>query len=384
MQILATVLKNGQALRREKEARMKTVYYVIGPMASGKTTSARNLAKRMDIPLFHSDIVYQQIHDALNIEKPADALLDPRLWDNPKYFGLSTWGEYETLQDAKAPRFNDMLAKAEGDFIIEGFSLGFLSERELVESAVGPHKAVLLHISIPYEAWKSFFLSRWPDTEPTDQASYDRLCSYFEAGSDDVVYTFRDPKMIDVHYAPYQGGEFTEKKIEALKIPVQPGDVINDIGCNEGLIGKWCVDQGASNAHGYEYNWRFLDKARDNGLIPHLGNVEHDPLEPADITLCVSVFHYFENPQAFIRKARAATRRLFIIELPIFADPVTRKSVEGLVAKYEPANQHNISVTRYSAKLIETWLWQSFSKIEYVGRSVPPDNSLRYVYHCWV
>lgn len=365
---------------------MKTVYYIIGPMASGKTTTATKLAARTGLPLFHADIPYQELHEKLGIvSQPASMMLDPERWGSPEFFGLPSWGEHDTIQDALSPLFANMLSKSgDSDLIIEGFSLSFAREREIVRSAVGPHRAVLLRIHQPYGAWQRFFRSRWADMDMVSASEYDRLHSYFEAVEGDVVYTFRDPNAIDVHYAPYQGGEFTERKIAALKIPVQSGDVVNDIGCNEGMIAKWCLDQGASVAHGYEYNWRFLDKARENGLVPHLGNVEHDPLEDADITLCVSVFHYFRNPQSFIEKARAATRRLFVLELPIYVDPYTGKSVSGFASLFEPANAHNIDVTRYSAKLIETWLWRSFRKVEYVGRSVPPDDSVRYVYHCWV
>lgn len=363
---------------------MKTVYYVIGPMASGKTTSAMKLAELMKVPLFHADLVYSALHGLIeNPEFAPEELIDPLRWNDPENYGLSSWLGFETMWEAKAPLYLDMLTNAPDTFIIEGFTLSFQEERDLVKQAIGEHQSYLLRLDLPYERWMVQYAKRNPAYRP-DQQEYDVLRSYFAASPQDIVYTFRDPNMLPVHYAPYQKEGFTDKKIVALKIPVQPGDVINDVGCNEGLIAKWCVDHGASVAHGYEYNWRFLDKARQNGIVPHLGNVEHDPMEEADITLCVSVFHYFENPQAFLRKARSATRRLFIIELPIFVDPYTGVSVDGKVVKFEPAGTGNIDVFRYSAGFIETMLWRNFSKVEYVGRSVPPDNSVRYIYHCWV
>lgn len=363
---------------------MKTVYYVIGPMASGKTTSATKLAGLMKIPLFHADLVYTALHEL--IEDPTfspEELIDPLRWGSPENYGLSSWLGCESMWQAKAPLYSDMLASAPDEFIIEGFTLSFQEERELVRRVIGEHKSYLLRLDLPYDRWIAQYAQRNAEYRP-DEPEYDVLRSYFSSSPHDIVYTFRDPNMLPVHYAPYQKEGFTDRKIAALKIPVHQGDVVNDIGCNEGLIGKWCVDQGASVAHGYEYNWRFLDKARDIGIIPHLGNVEHDPLEVADITLCVSVFHYFENPQGFLRKARAATRRLFVLELPIYVDPYTGASMEGKVVKFEPTGSGNIDVFRYSAGFIETMLWRNFSKIEYVGRSVPPDNSVRYIYHCWV
>lgn len=360
---------------------MRTVYYIIGPTCSGKTTASKKLALRMELPLFHADLVYDQLHRNLGLDGPADQLINADRWNDPANYGLASWGDYPTMWEAKAPIMKDMLGDVEGDFIIEGFTLSYPEERFLVTRAIGVHRGILLRLDQPQDGWERFYVKR--NGIKPHPGNYERLRSAFKTMPKDTVYTFRDPNLVDVHYAPYQKEGFTDKKIAALKIPIQSGDVVNDIGCNEGLIGKWCVDQGASIAHGYDSNWRFLDKARENGLVVHLGNVEHDPMQVADVTLCVSVFHYFENPQAFIRKARSVTRRLFVLELPIMQDAETKKPTSGLLSKFEPAGV-NFEVTRYSAALIELWLKKSFASVEFVGVSVPPDNSLRHVYHCWV
>jgi SAM-dependent methyltransferase len=345
-------------------------------MASGKTTAARKLAARMQIPMFHADLVYQELHDRMGLPGEAARLIVPHQWHNPSFFGIQSWDGCKSIDDAKAPILKRMLDGTTGDFIIEGYTLGLASERKLVERVIGPHRSIVLRIKLPYEKWVEFFRTRW-SKEPDTETAYNLLCNTFDGTGADAVYEFSDPKWVDVHYAPYQKEGFTDRKIEALRIPVRRGDVVNDIGCNEGLIGRWCADQGASAVHGYDTNWRFLDKARENGLIPHLSDVETDRVEPADITLCVSVFHYFENPRAFLRKARKLTRRLFILELPILPDE------QRLYARFEPQGA-NFEVMRYSAPLIETWLRQNFRAVEHVGNSVPPDNSLRYVYHCTV
>ena len=353
---------------------MKTVYYVAAPQCSGKTTSARALAARMELPVYHADLVYNMLCAELNLDVPPGRLIDPRKWDDPGAHGLESWGDYPDMDAAKAPLFAKLLEGETGDFVIEGFTLSFASERALVEKVVGPHRAVLLQIDLTYEKWLEFFKSRHGEARKSPhQVVYKRLFSYFEAGPDDIVYTFSDPEKMVVHYALYQKPEFVSKKIEALKIPVQEGDVINDIGCNDGNIGKWCLDHGASHAHGYDANWRFLDKARQNGLEPHLGNVEIDPLETADITLCVSVFHYFRDPQSFLEKAAKATKRLFILEIPIYQKP-------GYVSMWLPRTR----ITRYSSELIEHWLNENFAEVKCVGESIPPDNSYRLVYHCYV
>lgn len=353
---------------------MKTVYYVVAPQCSGKTTAARKLAKRMDLPLYHADLIYNMLRKELGLEAAPGRLVDPRKWDKPEEHGLESWGGHKNMDEAKAPLFEKLIEDKTGDIVIEGFTLSFKSERALVERVVGPHRAVILQIELPYETWLEFFKSRHgEDRKSPALATYERLTSYFEASPEDTVYKFSSPNGVFVHYAEYQKSEFVTNKIKALQIPVQKGDVVNDIGCNEGNIGKWCLDHGAREAHGYDANWRFLDRARGNGLVPHLGNVEIDPLETADITLCVSVFHYFRDPQSFLEKAAKATKRVFILEIPIYQKP-------GYVSMWLPRTR----ITRYSSDLIEYWLNENFKDVKCMGESVAPDSSYRLVYHCYV
>ena len=330
---------------------------------------ALRLGKRMGLPVYHSDSVFNMLRDAYDLPVSPERLCDPV---EVAKLNLS-WGDNKDITSAKGPFYVKLIGDIPGDFIIEGFSLSFPEDRQLVFDAVGPHRPVILRIDLPFNKWCDFYQGKWGKEGHHLRQSYERLRSYFSAQPNETVYTFQDPNMIDVHYAPYQTKDFIDSKIKALKIPLRVGDVVNDIGCNEGVIGAWCLNQGAKRVRGYDRNWRFLDKAAFNGLEVHLGNVETDELEIADITLCVSVFHYFKDPEGVIAKLRAHTRRTLVLELPIYQQP-------GLVSRFIPENR----MTWYSKSLIEFWLKENFSDITVVGESVPPDNSYRLVFHCTV
>lgn len=362
---------------------MKTVYYIIAPSCSGKSTAAVKLAEQMGIPQYHADSIYIVLHEEYkpNVKVPED-LIVPEKWDDPTYFGLQSWGQYPSMHEAKAPIYKRMIHPKDEDIIIEGFTLSFPKERELVRRVVGPHRAVILRLDLPYQRWIEFRNARWGNEnhgkEEELAAEFKAHSTAFQAAPGDTVFTFKHPDEIFVHqYKPYQNDAFIDRKIAALKIDLRAGDVVNDIGCNDGLIGKWCLDHGAKEVRGYETSWRYLDKAAALGLTPYLGNVEVDPLQPADVILCISVFHYFNNPRGFIAKAKQATKRLFVIELPVHRNG-------GLTSEYILPNR----ATRYSPDLIETWLREFFPKVECIGPSVPPDGagplSDRLVYHCHV
>jgi hypothetical protein len=350
-------------------ASMKTVYYIIAPTCSGKTTMALRLGTRMNLPVFHADTVYDLLHDTYSLPVPAERLFDP---EEVRKLNLS-WGEYSSMDEAKRPLYAELIKTADSDFIIEGFSLSFSHDRNLVAEAVGPHRVVILRIDLAFDKWCELYLKKMGKDGSHLLDAYNRIRAFFQPQEGDTVYSFKDPNALDVHYSPYQVAGFTDKKIAALQIPIEVGDTVNDIGCNEGQIGRWCLDNGASLVRGYDNHWRFLDKASQSGLQVHLSDVEADDRQPADVNLCVSVFHYFKNPQAFIQKIRARTNRLFVLELPIYEQP-------GLVSQYIPQTRS----TKYSTSLIELWLKEHFAKVHRVGESIPPDKSFRLVYHCGV
>jgi SAM-dependent methyltransferase len=324
----------------------------------------------MKLPVIHADAAYERLQELYGI--PAE--LSAQLFDNEAVAKLNlNWGSYANITEAKAPIYEALLAKQEGDLIIEGFSMSYPEDRIAVEAAIGPHRAVILVIDLPFAVWAKRYADKMGRDGGHLESAYRRIANFFEARPQDVVYRFADSSDIDAHYAPYQLQEFIKGKIEALKIPINRGDRVNDIGCNEGLIGRWCLEQGAALVRGYDMNWRFLDIAAQNGLEVSLGNVETMNIDPADVNICSSVFHYFKNPQDFLKKIRASTVRTFALELPIL-------NSGGYMSQFVPQNR----CTWYSRSLIELWLNENFADVRCVGPSVSPDGSTRLVYHCSV
>lgn len=352
---------------------MKTVYYIIGPTASGKTTLALKLSEDMRIPVFHADTVYnmisRKIKEDKNITLSAETLTSIEKWNDPKHFGLRSWGAYGSLVDLKRPLFKRLIKEHAGDFIIEGFTLSHPSERKLVADVVGKHRAVILRLELPFAEWKKNVLKK--HKKKVTKELYKKLLDAFVANDSDTVYTITSYTDLLARPAAYQNDDFTHKKIAALKIPIVKGDVVNDVGCNDGFIGEWCLAQGAKKVYGYDRKWRYLDNAQKRGTIPMYGDIERKNMKDADVTLCVSTFHYFTNPQAFLDNARKHTRRLFVLEIPILNE-------KGKKLQVMDHNPH----TRYTPELIEDWLLARFGRVEMIGLSVPPDQSTRYIWHC--
>jgi hypothetical protein len=350
---------------------MRNVYFIVGPTCSGKTTTARELSKLTGLPCFSSDSIYGQLKRDLGYEGPAKDLL--RRWGHPRREAHDDPQEptEEEIHRLKGSALKTILNGVEGDFIFEGFTLGFAQERKLLRDEIGEYRPVILNLNLPFELWREQYKKKMGKDGDDKRRVYERLLGRLQVSEGDILYTFASPNDILKPYKLYQKDDFVNRKIEALKIPLLPGDIVNDVGCNEGKIGRWCLDHGAAVVHGYDKNWRSLDRAAQIGITAHLGNVESDPIEQADVTLCVSVFHYFRNPRGFLEKARRATRRLFILEIPIYRSP-------RMLAEYSPKTK----IMTYSQRLIESWLSDHFKSVECVGESVPPDKSYRLVFHC--
>jgi len=175
---------------------MRTVYYIIAPTSSGKTTAARALSAEMNLPLFHADLVYNELAKKYNAACSPAKLTQYELWNKPEEFGIESWGVHATMHGAKREIYCDLLKNASGDFIIEGFTLSFASERELVTDAIGAHRAVLLRIMLPFVLWRNFFTHKFPTLKAPGEAIFDRLSGVFEVMDDDLSLTFLHPEEI--------------------------------------------------------------------------------------------------------------------------------------------------------------------------------------------
>jgi hypothetical protein len=111
----------------------------------------------------------------------AEKLTDYRLWEKPKNFGLETWGNHANMDAAKQEAYINLLKNEEGDFVIEGFTLGFPSERNLIANAIGPHKIILIYIDLNYEDWLNFYHKRYKSRSSSPQDVLARYKKCFES-----------------------------------------------------------------------------------------------------------------------------------------------------------------------------------------------------------
>jgi hypothetical protein len=60
----------------------------------------------------------------------------------------------------KREKYKEYLKNEKGDFIIQGFTLSFLAERDLVKIAIVPHKAILVRNCLEFEDWVELFTKK--------------------------------------------------------------------------------------------------------------------------------------------------------------------------------------------------------------------------------
>lgn len=104
------------------------------------------------------------------------------------------------------------------------------------------------------------------------------------------------------------------------------GRSVLDLGCAEGAIGKWLLEQGAARYHGMEVHPDRVAAARR--LLPgcvidcrDLNNLAPPPtpdgkLHSFDIVLALAIAHKLRDPAAFLRAAAARCRELMVLRLP--------------------------------------------------------------------
>lgn len=193
---------------------MRTVYYIVGISCSGKTTAARRLASQLNLRLYHADLVYNQLHAKYGTTPPPSRLVDYRKWKNPRSFGIESWGDFKNIEEAKAPMFEGLIVDKSSDFIIEGFTLSFISERKHVEKVVGPHNAVIIRIDAPFCLWKEFFLRKKGKSAERRRDSYDRLRSCFAAQEGDTVHTVSHPDAINGDLVQRLGFKSADEQVD--------------------------------------------------------------------------------------------------------------------------------------------------------------------------
>jgi len=228
---------------------MRRVFYVIAPTSSGKTTSARRLSQEMGLPLYHADLVYNMLANSFPVDCEPEKLTRYELWSDPANFGLSSWGDYPDMDAAKRAKYVELLADEVGDFIIEGFTLSFAAERDMVENAVGPHEALIIRINLSFADWIELFKSRNGEEKLPTEQSFERLKNCFERNSTDIVLSVDHPELVSSSLIREHQVETISVKERSSAMKVMSEDVFmakaqewlnkNPLDKNGNVVGYW-------------------------------------------------------------------------------------------------------------------------------------------------
>ena len=339
---------------------MRNIIYIAGITSSGKTTTAIRLTELLNLPMISVDAVYGFIADEIKLTDPSQIL-------------PSNWRGVEGIAAMKEKYYKKLLKDIEGDFIIEGFALGFKDDREIIKNIIGEHNPIFFYLDPPLSVWnKNLIQVRGIERDGLSKEEWNK---FFEAP--EFYYRINNPHLLITHHLKYQQTGFTDKKWELLKLTAEDlsGKSVIDLGCNSGWISKNCLDLGAASVLGVDYSWRYLEEARARGVTVRFSTLDEFEFDKQyDIILCLAVFHYIGDKEKFFKKIAEATKEMFILEVPIAQndDPVLMLHDRG------DAGQ----VFYPSFSLLEIWILKYFNHYEY-WPSVSPDNSNRLIFKCY-
>jgi alginate O-acetyltransferase complex protein AlgJ len=174
----------------------KIVIYIVAPTASGKTISSIRLSKELDATLIHSDTVYDALKEKYNVPVDAARLTVYELWNNPKNFGITSWGEHAHIDQAKCEIYNELLSSITSNLIvIEGFTLSFPEERRMITNALGKHRSIIIRIVMPFEDWSVFYQTKFGTV--VRRLDFDKLTNCFAEMEGEEIYVVDNPNKVN-------------------------------------------------------------------------------------------------------------------------------------------------------------------------------------------
>lgn len=227
---------------------MRRVFYIIAPTSSGKTTSSIKLSQEMGLPLYHADNIFNMLAETYPVNCLPAKLTQFELWGDPSNFGLSSWGAHPNMDGAKQEKYFELLKDEEGDFIIEGFTLGFVSERNMITNVVGPHEAFILRIDLSFEDWVGFFKRKFGENKLPTKESFLRLTKTFQQISTDKIYTVSHPSqvssdlfLLEKHDETYLRNEKSMKLMTEATFMAKAQNWLesNPLDKNGNVVGYW-------------------------------------------------------------------------------------------------------------------------------------------------
>ena len=335
---------------------MRSVIYIAGITNTGKTTVAEALSRKLGIPFCSVDAVNHAVANEVGFD-------DAKRFVFPEY-----WRDYPTYE-LKVKHYRKALEGFEGDFILEGFDLCFDEDRRAIKEAIGEHWMTFFCLDLPFADWCDYTFRKTACLPSWDV--FANLKRYFEVP--EHYYPISSPNILLVDYQAYQRDGFTDEKYKRLKIDPKDQTVL-DLGCNDGWIGKYCLDNGARRVTGIDHNWRYLEEARRKGLEIRLLNLDRLHLFNGryDIVLCLATLQHLSDPErALAEMARLGS--MLVLEVPIWKGQKDKARLK----------KEGYTYTFPSEPLVMEWLGKTFGRIEKVGQSVAPDDSHRLIFRAY-
>jgi SAM-dependent methyltransferase len=340
---------------------MRKVYYIAGITASGKTTLAGKLSEQLGLPLLMADHILDDLGKALYYTRPDKLALPENMVELDQV----------KIAHLKEMIWKERIGKVGGDFVVEGFTLGFENERKIVDRVLGEHQKVFFYLDPPFSLWAEYAEDK--GYRP-NLSTFNIWKKYFEPPED--YYHISDPSLIFLPYEKYQREGLTDLKWEALKMPKSfEGKSVLDIGCNDGQIGRYCLDRGAKEVQGIDINWQNVENAKAKGIGAKLKSF-NDPMwgnnfPQFDYVFALAMFHYVLDKDRFLDECAKLTRGEFILELP-----VCQKG--GFLWE-----RYHEKYLIPSVDLITEMLKKRFPKVGITGKSICPDGmDNRLIFRC--
>lgn len=346
---------------------MRNIIYIAGIGATGKSSLASTLGKKLGIPMVSVDEVYRLLYEKLEKKYPLQKFShwgELMLVDNQK--------KYPDFAKYKKEAYVEFLNSLKGDVVIEGFPLVYADDRLLIGEIIGPHWGTYFLLELSFEKWADVSSSKYG--QDSSYAVYRSYVNCFEPP--EHFYTIKDFKYkLDIDRVEYQKVNFTDEKWKRMRMEKLTGKTVLDCGCNDGWIGKYCLDAGAKNVLGLDNNWLYLEEARKKGVDTRLFDLDemYELGEQFDITLCLATLHHLKNMDVFIGDISRITKEMFVLEVPIWDN-------DEIAIKY----RRDQGVFIPTSKFIIYWLGKYFKRVEIVGQSIPPgDDSYRLIFKAY-
>lgn len=342
---------------------MKQVIFILGVTGTGKTTTAQQLAQRLDCDLIEADKFYDYVGVKYHIK------------EYPRLCNPINWGEVPNITEERVYWYSEKKKGLTKDtLIIEGATPVYLQELKDIEKGLGIKLKNSLFVHLEPNIWPEMY------TKKHGLGSNVVLLTDY-AREVEKLEDFTVVRIKDVNYlgSPliYQREGFTDIKWEKLGMKGRDltGKTVLDLGCNSGWFAKYCKEQNVKAYTGVDNQIKEIIYAR------HLfeGEFVHRDIEvflneciekerTFDICVMASTLHYFDNKEQIIEKISKITNE-FVLEIPI--------SQKGDAKEYiKPGKDYTIPTT----KLVFNWLEKYFTTYSLIGESIPPDGSFRLVF----